>query len=77
MASCVSRREFLEASLRASPGMACLLFAAQKTKAFPLSAFKLGIITDEITDDFEKALDFCSSESRKQQTGRRPGSEGC
>jgi L-ribulose-5-phosphate 3-epimerase len=61
MASCVSRREFLEASLRASPGMACLLFAAQKAKAFPLSAFKLGIITDEITDDFDKALDFISS----------------
>jgi len=61
MDSWFSRREFLESSLRGAS--ASLLFAAQMAKALPLSSFKLGIITDEITDDFEKALDFVSSHS--------------
>lgn len=56
----VSRREFLVASLRAAPGAAGLLLAAQEVKALPLSSFKLGVITDEITEDFEAALDFIS-----------------
>lgn len=63
MDSCVSRREFLGASLRVSPALAGLVLTARKAKALPLSSFKLGIITDEITDEFEKALDFISSYS--------------
>jgi L-ribulose-5-phosphate 3-epimerase len=61
MDSHLSRREFLEASLRASPGLVGSLFATQKAGSLSRLPFKLGIITDEITDDFEKALDFISS----------------
>jgi L-ribulose-5-phosphate 3-epimerase len=65
MDSYLSRREFLEASVRASPGLVGSLFVAQKVGASPPLPFKLGIITDEIADDFEKALDFISSYSLK------------
>jgi hypothetical protein len=63
MISYLSRREFLEASLRASPGLVGSLFATQTAGTLPPIPFKLGIITDEISDDLEKALDFISGSS--------------
>lgn len=63
MDSRLSRREFLSASLQASPAVAGFLFALQKAKAGPVLPFKLGIITDEISDDLAKALDFISGYS--------------
>ena len=62
MDSYLSRRKFLEASLWASAGLVSSPFTAQKVGSVTLP-FKLGIITDEITDDFEKALDFITSYS--------------
>ena len=59
----LSRRKFLEASLRASPGLVGSLFVAPKVGTLSALPFKLGIITDEIADDLEKALDFISSYS--------------
>ena len=56
MDSYLSRRKFLAASLRASSGLVALPFAAQKVGSATPVPFKLGIITDEIADDFEKAL---------------------
>jgi sugar phosphate isomerase/epimerase len=44
------RREFVTA------GATALLLGAIRTKAAELSQFKLGVITDEVTQDFEKAL---------------------
>jgi sugar phosphate isomerase/epimerase len=51
------------ASLRASPFIAGALLGAGKLKAAPVASFRLGIITDEITEDFEKALEFISGYS--------------
>jgi len=59
----LSRRKFLEASLRASPGLVGSLFVAPKVGTLSALPFRLGIITDEIADDLEKALDFISSYS--------------
>jgi sugar phosphate isomerase/epimerase len=56
-----TRREFLKASVAASPG---LTLRPSLTPANAKTApFKLGIITDEITEDLEQALDFISSYS--------------
>jgi sugar phosphate isomerase/epimerase len=51
-----TRRTFLGASLVAWPGVAYLKAAA----ASRAMGWKLGIITDEITENFEEALDFIS-----------------
>jgi L-ribulose-5-phosphate 3-epimerase len=51
-----TRRSFLGATLAAWPSVAYLK-AAATSRAM---GWKLGIITDEITEDFEQALDFIS-----------------
>ncbi len=56
-----TRRAILGASLAAWPGLT-LAFSEAAGKTKP-SAFKLGIITDEITEQLEPALDFISSYS--------------
>lgn len=53
-----TRRSFLGTSLLAWPGLGFTLSLTGKTPGRP--AFKLGIITDEITDDLEPALAFIS-----------------
>jgi len=63
MDASLSRRRFFKATLAASPALSSLMLADAKAKAMEPSSFKLGIITDEITDDFEKALDFISGYS--------------
>ena len=52
-----TRRTFLGATMAAWPSVAYLKAAA----ASRAMGWKLGIITDEITEDFEQALDFISS----------------
>jgi L-ribulose-5-phosphate 3-epimerase len=49
------RREFV------TGGAAGLLLSAIRTKAANLNQFKLGVITDEVTQDFEKALVWAKS----------------
>jgi sugar phosphate isomerase/epimerase len=56
MRSKLTRRSFLGATLAAWPGVAYLR-AAASSRAM---GWKLGIITDEITENFEQALDFIS-----------------
>ena len=56
MGKTLNRRNFLGATLAALPSVAYLK-AATTSKAM---GWKLGIITDEITEDFEQALDFIS-----------------
>lgn len=56
-----TRRKFLKVSLAVSPGFALgSSFTVADGKQLP---FKLGVITDEITEDLEQALDFISSYS--------------
>ncbi len=59
MRSAFSRRDFLRGSLAAAPllGLASTL-KAQGRKRLP---FTLGVITDEISDDLDLALDFIST----------------
>jgi sugar phosphate isomerase/epimerase len=57
----LSRRRLLETLLVALPAASGMLSAARQS--FAALPFKLGIITDEITEDFSKALDFISSYS--------------
>jgi sugar phosphate isomerase/epimerase len=54
-----TRRDFLASSLIAAP----LLTAASTltAKTDPPMPFKLGVITDEITDDLDEALDFIAT----------------
>jgi sugar phosphate isomerase/epimerase len=54
MTSKISRREFV----KAGAGAALLAGIAGQTGAANLSQFKLGIITDEVTQDFEQALQW-------------------
>ena len=57
----LTRRDFLGAALLAAPPWGLLLAPAH---AAPRSLpFKLGVITDEISEDFEEALDFLSAQS--------------
>ncbi|HZT69181.1 MAG TPA: sugar phosphate isomerase/epimerase family protein [Terriglobia bacterium] len=56
MRNTLTRRSFLGATLAAWPGAAYLKAAA----ASRAMGWKLGIITDEISEDFEQALDFIS-----------------
>lgn len=56
MGKTLNRRTFLGATLAAWPSVAYLKAAA----ASRAMGWKLGIITDEITEDFEQALDFIS-----------------
>jgi L-ribulose-5-phosphate 3-epimerase len=56
-----TRRDFLGTALLALPGSGLVLVPARGTRA-PLP-FKLGIITDEITEELERALDFISEYS--------------
>jgi L-ribulose-5-phosphate 3-epimerase len=55
----LTRRRLLQSTLAAVPGAAA--FLSSSSLAFGALPFKLGIITDEITQDFEQALDFISS----------------
>jgi sugar phosphate isomerase/epimerase len=57
----LTRRRFLSASLLACPSLGFALSPAAGAEAQP--SFKLGIITDELTQDLEQALDFISSHS--------------
>ncbi|MGH9352800.1 MAG: twin-arginine translocation signal domain-containing protein, partial [Terriglobia bacterium] len=59
MRSAITRRDFLRGSLAAAPllGLASKL-QAQGRKRLP---FTLGVITDEISDDLDLALDFIKS----------------
>ncbi len=54
----VTRRRLLQSTVAAFPAAAAFLSSSRK--AFGAIPFKLGIITDEITEDFELALDFIS-----------------
>lgn len=61
MQSLWTRRSFLKASLAAAPGL-----TLGSSVALPMPdalSFKLGVITDEISEDFDQALDFISSYS--------------
>lgn len=57
----ISRRRLLQASMAALPGAAAL--SSFSSLSFGANPFKLGIITDEITQEFDKALDFIASYS--------------
>lgn len=57
----VNRREFLSALLLIAPGIGLGLSPAEPSRG--KLAQNLGIITDELTNDFEQALDFISSNS--------------
>lgn len=59
MHSIWNRREFLEGSLLAAPLLGFASGLAAKTD--PPIPFKLGIITDEITNDLDQALNFISN----------------
>jgi L-ribulose-5-phosphate 3-epimerase len=59
MARTLSRRSFVSLSALLGPGLGFSLLG----KAAGLFTPKLGIITDELAEDFEKALDFISSQS--------------
>jgi sugar phosphate isomerase/epimerase len=61
MQSLGTRRSFLKASLAAASGL-----TLGSSVALPMPdalSFKLGVITDEISEDFDQALDFVSSYS--------------
>src|SRR5215469_5565499 len=59
--NCRTRREFLKASLGAVSGLTlCSRIAPALPTKLP---FKLGIITDEISEDFDQALEFISGHS--------------
>jgi sugar phosphate isomerase/epimerase len=56
-----TRREFLKASLAVAPGLTlCSRVASSLPARLP---FKLGIITDEISEDLDEALGFISDHS--------------
>jgi L-ribulose-5-phosphate 3-epimerase len=55
MQSTLSRRDFLGTALLVLPGSELVLSPGAAAAALP---FKLGIITDELTQDLERALDF-------------------
>jgi sugar phosphate isomerase/epimerase len=57
----VTRRSFLSLSALLGSGLELMIPPVGQGKESFTS--KLGIITDELTDDFEKALDFISSQS--------------
>lgn len=57
----ITRRRLLQAALAAVPGAGALFSSARDS--FGALPFKLGIITDEIREEFEQALDFISSYS--------------
>jgi sugar phosphate isomerase/epimerase len=59
MHSLWTRREFLSGSLLAAPMLNAASTLAAKSD--PLEPFKLGVITDEITQDLDEALDFISN----------------
>ena len=61
MASSLTRRSFL--SLGALLGSGLRLSFAAEDRASKSLAPKLGVITDELSEDFEKALDFISEHS--------------
>ena len=50
------RREFLKAQILA--GAASVLGAVPRLDGSPLTPFNLGIITDEISENLDQALDF-------------------
>lgn len=57
----ITRRDFLEATVLAVPASAALSTArASSGRALP---FKLGVITDEISEDLDQALDFLAAYS--------------
>ena len=55
----LTRRDFLGAALAAPAGLS-LATARAAARSLP---FKLGVITDEISEDFDVALDFLSAQS--------------
>lgn len=57
----LTRRRLLQSTLAAVPG--AMSFLSSSRPIFGALPFKLGIITDEITENFEQALDFISSYS--------------
>jgi sugar phosphate isomerase/epimerase len=57
----LTRRKLLQTTLAAMPG--AMTFLSSTLPSFGALPFKLGIITDEITEKFEQALDFISSYS--------------
>ncbi len=59
MTSSITRRQLLKTSLGAMAGFGLLAGGARRS--WGAMKFKLGIIADEITEEFEKALDFISS----------------
>jgi sugar phosphate isomerase/epimerase len=61
MAWTLTRRSFLSLSALLGSGLELSFPPAGRAKA--LFTSKLGIITDELTEDFEKALEFISSQS--------------
>lgn len=61
MAWGVTRRRLLQASLVAVPAAGALFSSARRSLG--ALAFKLGIITDEISEDVEQSLDFISGYS--------------
>ena len=61
MGETLTRRDFLSAALLAAPAWGLALAPAQAA-SHPLP-FKLGVITDEISEDFDRALDFLTAQS--------------
>ena len=61
MAWTLTRRSFLSLSVLLGSGFELMFSPVGQAKELFMS--KLGIITDELTQDFEKALDFISSQS--------------
>jgi sugar phosphate isomerase/epimerase len=57
----LTRRSFLSLPALVGSGLELTFFPSKQAKGSFTS--KLGIITDELTEDFEKALDFISSQS--------------
>ena len=60
MRASFTRRKFLGSAVALWPGLVLPLRSAQSGKSLP---FKLGIITDELTQNLEQALEFISSYS--------------
>ena len=56
----LTRRDFLGAALLAAPAGLSLAKARGASRSLP---FKLGVITDEISEDFDEALGFLSAQS--------------
>ena len=61
MGETLTRRDFLGAALLAAPAWELALSPAEAA-SHPLP-FKLGVITDEISEDFDRALDFLTAQS--------------